>query len=430
MSELVVLGPVGSGGTGTVELAFRYEGMFRRAVAVKRLHDVLSNDELARAAFVKEARLAGRLRHPNVVGVLDVGSDERGAFLVMDYVAGVTLKRFLELVAAPLPVQVALEIGVGVARGLWAAHRLRVDGRNVEVIHRDVTPSNVLVSFDGAVRLSDFGLAKAAEDPRTRELLRGTSGYMAPEQLRFEELDCRADLFSLGVVLFEMLSGERLYGGDDANAAARRILNEPPPRLSPELGVPPGAVQVVSQLLAKSPEQRPESALVVVRALEAARRTLVTGEGPRPLYEYSRTVLADDAAQHRVRLSRWESERSGTQTVQITEQVPRRRFWLFGGAVVAALVAAVAISFGVVRDRPAGGGLAQAADVGQDAGSTLPDASPDAMASADSSLEREDAVGSSEDPEGLTERRPDRPRRNAGRMGKVSNGMMRPLWDW
>ncbi|HMJ16304.1 MAG TPA: serine/threonine-protein kinase, partial [Polyangiaceae bacterium] len=194
-----------SGGMATVDLAIRREGTFVRLHAIKRLHPHLLEDADVRAMFIEEARLAGLLRHPNVVSVVDVGEDAAGPFLVMDYVEGVSVATLIEHAietSQPVPLDVALRIAMDVARGLHAAHELTApDGRPLSLVHRDVSPQNVLVGFDGVARVSDFGIAKAlGRSARTSTgILKGKLGYMAPEQLQFRGQDRRTDLFAFGV---------------------------------------------------------------------------------------------------------------------------------------------------------------------------------------------------------------------------------------
>ncbi|MCA9614581.1 MAG: serine/threonine protein kinase, partial [Myxococcales bacterium] len=156
---------VASGGMGTVYLARRREGGFQRLYAVKRLHPHLRDDPDFRAMFVEEARLAGLITHPNVVGVLDVGEDHEGPFLVMDFVQGLPLSQLITLAnrsEAPLAVQSCVRIALAVARGLHASHELRDhEGRALQLVHRDLSPQNVLIGWDGTVRITDFGIAKA-----------------------------------------------------------------------------------------------------------------------------------------------------------------------------------------------------------------------------------------------------------------------------
>jgi serine/threonine-protein kinase len=260
-----------SGGMGSVTVELRRDGSFERLYAVKRLHPHLRADGDFRDMFMDEARIAGMIHHPNVVGVLDVGEDSSGPFLVMDYVDSVPLSSVLSTASRrseQLPLDLCVHVARDVARGLAAAHELEGrDGESLSVIHRDVSPSNVLVGYDGVSRLTDFGIARAlGRTTRTATgMIKGKFAYLSPEQLRFEEPDQRSDLFSLGVTLYEMLSGKRLYRGNDG---ARRILSEPPPDIADERPEASSAlVSLLFDLLAKKPELRPKSAREVERRL-------------------------------------------------------------------------------------------------------------------------------------------------------------------
>jgi eukaryotic-like serine/threonine-protein kinase len=298
---LLKLLDLAKGGMGTVELGLRREGGFRRLYAVKRLHPHLLDDEDLRAMFVDEARIAGLLRHANVVSVLDVGEDEQGPFLVMDYVDGITLSAIILRHASQeqlLPVQLCARIGAEIARGLAVAHELvGHDGQLLNIVHRDVSPQNVLVGFDGSVRLADFGIARAlGRSSKLTEsgVIKGKIGYQAPEQLRFEEASARSDLFALGVVLHELLSGKRLYKSTPDQSAPLRILQEPPPDIGDERSdVPPALTELLFELLAKRREDRPESAAVVAARLDDCVLGLLRDEEPMLLAEYMDRVFGD-----------------------------------------------------------------------------------------------------------------------------------------
>jgi serine/threonine-protein kinase len=292
-SEYVRIADIASGGVGQVVLALRREGSFERLYAVKRLRAELRDDEDFRTMFFDEARLAGFVRHSNVVSVLDVGEDDEGPFLVMDYVEGVPLSaivRHSQRSGTEVPLQIALRIVIDAARGLHAAHEvLGPDGEPLRLVHRDVSPQNILVGFDGVTRVTDFGVAKAFG--RTTQtvtgVLKGKLGYMAPEQLRFQPVDRRADLFALGVVLYELLVGGRLYRSSEEYDGVRRILEEPPPDLGDKReDAPPRLVELVFSMLAKSPEQRPATALEVVRVLEEVLGEVEASDGRMDVSQY------------------------------------------------------------------------------------------------------------------------------------------------
>ncbi len=291
-----------------VDLAIKRVGTFRRMYAVKRLHPHLASDPEFRAMFLDEARIAGLIRHPNVVGVLDVGEDLQGPFLVMDYVDGLPLGNLLGRVrssAEPMPIQVALRIALDVARGLHAAHELSIDGRAIGVVHRDLSPQNVMVGFDGQARLTDFGIAKALGRSSTKTVtgvVKGKTAYLAPEQIRLEEPDRRSDLFSLGVVIFEMLSGERLYKRADAGANMRAIVEEPVPDVGELRGdVPDELVRLLFELLAKSREARPPHAGEVANRLESILAARIQEEEAVSVADYVELV-ASEAKQEQARV--------------------------------------------------------------------------------------------------------------------------------
>ncbi len=263
-----------------------------RLYAVKRLHPHLRDDPRARRTLFDEARLAGNVEHPNVLKVHGTGRDTDGAYLAMDYVDGVSLAELygaVKRVDEEMPLQVCVDVTKQIALGLHAIHE---QAGGLLVVHRDVSPHNVLIDFGGRARLADFGIAKPLPGTGDEEglraetstgVLKGKVGYMSPEQLRFENPDRRADLFALGVVLYELLAGRRLYHGSDGAEGARRILHEPPPDIMDEReDTPPEVVQLLFMLLAKEPGMRPGDAQEVAERLEAIQQGLAA--------EYGRTV--------------------------------------------------------------------------------------------------------------------------------------------
>ncbi|MCB9596047.1 MAG: ABC transporter substrate-binding protein [Sandaracinaceae bacterium] len=270
---------IAKGGMGRVELVVRREGSFARVYAMKRLRPELSEDAEVRAMFLEEARIAGLIRHPNVVPVLDVGEDEQGAYFVMDFVEGVAAYRPLVMAVESgqrLPVAFCVEVMRQTAHGLAAAHELvGAGGRPLSVVHRDVSPQNILLGFDGLVRVTDFGVARILDhQPHDAAAITGKIGYMSPEQIGGRPLDARSDLFSFGVVLYEMLACGRLYGGPRAEAFRRICLEEIPDIGAVRGDVPPELAELVGKLLAKTPEARPQSAAVVAEWLESTSTKL------------------------------------------------------------------------------------------------------------------------------------------------------------
>lgn len=224
-----LLARVASGGMGEVFKAkLCREGGFEKVLAVKRLLPGLCSKPDFAARFTKEARLSARLNHANIVHIYDFGQLNDSLFLAMEYVAGMDLGRLLaELRDAreALAPRLALHIAAEVCRGLDYAHRLRDEqDQPLKLVHRDVSPSNILLSFESEIKLSDFGLARAQNDGKSEEYLAGKFAYMAPEQISGETIDRRSDLYSLGLVLDEMLRGQAAFGqcGETLDAKRRR----------------------------------------------------------------------------------------------------------------------------------------------------------------------------------------------------------------
>lgn len=303
LSHIRVGGEIARGGMGSVHLAFREVGPFRRTLALKRpLGGKTGTD--AEQELLEEARLAAQVRHPNVIEVLDVGVDADGLFLVMDYVEGRSLRDIKEL-----PLQLALWVVRCVASALEAAH-----AGEQAIVHRDVSPANVMVGYDGSVRLMDFGLARPVQDPRTSRYLRGSPGYVAPEALRFDPISTSADVFALGVILHELVTKTRLYGDSDIRVVAKRILDEEPPALSAS----PALSVLTARMLAKDAADRP-SAAEVVRTIEAERRALVRDEGALMLDAHMAENFGDELFEKR----RWLREQwAALEARPVTEEAP------------------------------------------------------------------------------------------------------------
>jgi serine/threonine protein kinase len=240
---------------------------FMRQVAIKRVRrDFWAMPEYA-TMFVAEARLAAQLSHPNVVSFLDFDCDSEGQpFLVMEYVDGMSLAELDE--AGPLSYAVTAYIVLEVLCGLGYAHDLPSGGG---VVHRDVSPHNVLLSRNGFVKIADFGIAKAhgGTAASASGVLRGKTGYLSPEQLRGQDLDGRSDLFSVGIMLWELLAGGRLFSGSPGEVTARVLFHTVPPPSVQREGVPADLEQVAMRLLALNPEDRYQTAAEA--ALELAR---------------------------------------------------------------------------------------------------------------------------------------------------------------
>jgi serine/threonine-protein kinase len=269
-----------SGGMAAVHLGrFSAPGGFARTVALKRLLPNLAQDAEFVGMFFDEARLASRVKHPNVVPTLDVVAEGDEAFLVMEYVAGESLSTLLRAESARRhtpSVEVVAAVVLDALQGLEAAHAATdEEGRPLGLVHRDVSPQNILVGADGVARLIDFGIAKALGRARlTREgHVRGKLAYMPPEQFNGLPLDRRADLYAMGVVLWEALTARRLFDGDsDAAVVARIVRATILPPSTYNATVPEALDQVVERALASDLDVRFESAAAMAAALEASLR--------------------------------------------------------------------------------------------------------------------------------------------------------------
>lgn len=291
--------PLGEGGMATVWRGVTHgAGGFVRRVAIKRVLPNLAADEKYVAMFVEEARVASELSHPNIVQVHDFDRDEDGAyFIVMEWVDGMDLGAFIDSFAgAPTPWHLVTAIGVEMLRGLGAAHE-RVDaaGRPAPVVHRDVSPQNVLLGAMGIVKLADFGLARAADRATMTApgTVKGKLSYMAPELIKRQSPSPRSDLFSVGVVLWEALTGKRLFGGGDQLEVVQRIMagKVPPLReLRPDAPLP--LAEVVHTALAMAPADRFERAEEMQRALAALLKNHTEPTDDRALGRAIREAMA------------------------------------------------------------------------------------------------------------------------------------------
>jgi serine/threonine protein kinase len=269
LGGLTLLGLLSRGGMADVFLA----GDDDRTVVVKRVRADLEGGPRARhleALLVAEARLTERLKHPNIVGVLGHGEEDGRPFIVLEHVDGLDLH---ELLAActrrrvALPLNLRLAVLCSVLRALDYAHRARDErGAPFDVVHRDVSPANVLIGFDGAVKLCDFGIASATVMPDLEETIDGKASYMSPEHARGESTDSRADLYACGILLWELLAGRRMRRGEGRFERAKR--GEVPPLSLTGLPDEARLVAIVHRALAADPEDRFPTAGAMMRDLE------------------------------------------------------------------------------------------------------------------------------------------------------------------
>jgi serine/threonine-protein kinase len=266
---------IAQGGMATVHVG-RVLGAiaFTRTVAIKRLHERYATDPKFVAMFVDEARLTARVKHPNVVTTLDVVVDGGEIFVILEYVHGESVYRLSKTLqpGQRIPIRIASGIAFGTLLGLHAAHDARnARGEPLRIVHRDVSPQNILVGPDGVPRVLDFGIAKAFGRLRTTEdkEVKGKLAYLSPEQLEGKSLDQRTDVYAASAVLWELLTGARLIRAEEPAAILVAILrqqHEPPSRFSPECS--PQLDALVMRGLARNPADRWPTARAMALALE------------------------------------------------------------------------------------------------------------------------------------------------------------------
>jgi eukaryotic-like serine/threonine-protein kinase len=278
-----LLYPYAQGGMATVWLA-RVQGKhgFEKLVAIKTILSHLARDAAFRAMFLDEASIASRIRHPNVADILDLGEEHDTLYMVLEWINGDAWSKLYAAVAAAnqtFPVDLLLRIAADACAGLHAAHELLDDfGAPLGVVHRDVSPQNILIAVSGVTKVIDFGIAKALD--RTSEqtktgMLKGKAQYAAPEQVRGGDVDRRIDLWAIGTILYHYLSGRLPYEGkNDLHTLKNLVSGKPPPPLP--RAVPSGVAQLVMRALASEPDQRFQTALDMQRALEALISTPTT----------------------------------------------------------------------------------------------------------------------------------------------------------
>jgi hypothetical protein len=295
---------IGRGGMASVHLG-RLTGPvgFARTVAIKCLYPQYANDQFFVSMFIDEARLASRLRHPNLVPILDVLAEGGELFLVMDYVRGVSLAELLKTCRAQkqeVPVGVAVSLMVGVLSGLHAAHEATGDrGEPLGIVHRDVSPQNIMVAVDGVARVLDFGIALASSRVQSTEVgqIKGKVAYMSPEQVRGESVNRQSDVFAASAVLWETLVGEPLFLQADRPAMVSALLHGTLARPSERRAeIAPELDAVVMSGLARELADRPVTCLALVEALERCGPMATAREVGEWLRAVAGDMLERDAA--------------------------------------------------------------------------------------------------------------------------------------
>ncbi len=278
-----LLCPIAAGGMATVWAArVLGAGTFQKPVALKLMLPHLARDERFVKMFMDEAMLAANIQSPHVVGTFDLGHDDDTLYMAMELVLGMTLRDLLLALqearetdpSVRIPLDVALALLLSMARGLTDAHEARgPTGEPLEIIHRDVSPHNVLLGLDGRARLSDFGIARAVQRQARTETgeVKGKLSYFAPEQLRSEELDQRVDVFALGIVMWEVLAGRRLFEGENPLQLANQIATQPIPRIDEvRADVPTAVADAIARALVREREGRWQTARELADALGKA----------------------------------------------------------------------------------------------------------------------------------------------------------------
>lgn len=303
VGRYAVLGEIASGGMGSVHLGrLTGPGGFARAVAIKRLHPVYAKVPEFVSMLLDEARVAARIHHPNVVATHDLIVTDNNVHLVMDYVEGESLARIVDHLDrrdVRTPPAIVSAIMSSALRGLHAAHEATSDsGEPLGIVHRDVSPQNIMVSVDGVVRVVDFGIAKAAgrlAETRDRQV-KGKLRYMSPEQARGKPVSRRADIYAAGVVLWELVTGEPLHPGTP-NAVLERILFGSVPRPSSRGDhLPVEFDEIVAKATARSPEARYATAAEMACAIEGRVRPALHAEVSAWLEEVAGDALRERAA--------------------------------------------------------------------------------------------------------------------------------------
>jgi eukaryotic-like serine/threonine-protein kinase len=411
---------IAAGGMAEIFLA-RAAGMlgFQKPVVIKRILPHLANRQDFVRMFLDEARIATTLNHPNVVQSFEVGVHGRNYFIAMEYLAGEDIRsiwRRLQKTGGRMPLPHVLDVVIGVAAGLHYAHEKKDDdGKPLQIVHRDVTPQNVIVTYDGGVKLLDFGIAKAENrinETRTGSF-KGKVPYLSPEQCRGEPLDRRSDLFSLGVMLYELLVGKRLFrGGSDFQILTHIVQGEIPRPTQVDPSIDPRLEAIVMRALERDRTKRFQTARELQEALEEVAHQMRVRQSPLALSDYMKDLFTDraeawqqaaeqgDAAkleEHvahvaaerevEIQIDVDEPEAAAPQLLPLPDPPSRSRAWMWAAAAV--VIAAGAAAGWQLRPRSApaaaavaAGAAAPADDVvvepvnGSDTGSVQVDSDP------------------------------------------------------
>ena len=299
-----LLRPIAQGGMGCVYEAVQHgSDGYRKRVAIKLIRQEYSNLSQFRSNFIGEARLVADLIHANIVQTYHLGYANRQYYMVMEYVNGVNLEQFMlqhRALKRSIPWELAAFIVSRLARALAYAHIHRDwDGQPLEIVHRDVSPRNIMVAHSGDVKLTDFGIAKAFNLMYSKEgeMIAGRSDYLSPEQARMEVTDSRADLFSCGVVLAEMLLGHNAFLGESAETSRRNICRMPLPDFASQRpDIPRGLAEILARALERDRSKRYQKAVDMLVDLEKVLYSQGYGPTNEKLATYMRSLYSEGQA--------------------------------------------------------------------------------------------------------------------------------------
>jgi hypothetical protein len=311
--KYLLLDRVSVGGMAEVFKAKSYgvEG-FEKVIAIKRILPSMGEDKDFIKMFIDEAKIAGQLSHANICQIFELGKHEGGHFIAMEYIWGKDLLQIqnrLRKIGQPMPVPMACYIIAKACEGLDYAHRKRdAMGKPLEIVHRDCSPQNILVSYEGEVKIIDFGIAKAASrSSRTNAgVLKGKFGYMSPEQVRGLPLDARSDLFALGTVFYESLTGERLFQGESDFSTLERVRNadvRPPGEVND--AVPPEVERIVMKALTRDPSSRYQNGAAMHAEITAYLTQLKVPFTGKAMADWLKAAFRDDLARERAQMEEY-----------------------------------------------------------------------------------------------------------------------------
>ncbi|MGD9339258.1 MAG: serine/threonine-protein kinase, partial [Syntrophobacterales bacterium] len=373
--KYLILDKIATGGMAELYLAkiTSVEG-FEKLVAIKKILPNLSSDKNLVDMFIDEAKLAAMLTHQNIVQIHDLGSMEGAYFIAMEFLHGKDLRTITKKAQdknLPLPQEYAVHITCRICSGLDYSHNLKdFQGNPLKLIHRDISPQNILVTYEGEIKIVDFGIAKAAKKSSDTEegLIKGKVAYMSPEQAAGKTIDHRSDIFSTGILLYEMVTGKRMFEGSDLNILdrVRKADFEPAEKVVTDL--PPELVEVLKRALAKAPSRRYKSCAAMLTDLEDCLSSFSVRPSAEGLSQYMKGLFAEEIAAEFAALQHVEEsvlpskeevssesitktmlapqDISGTAAEKPLEVRKKQRLWLGAWAVAMAIIAtALALFF-------------------------------------------------------------------------------------